>query len=82
MIIVFDSCFQGLGMPYVVYFFSPVSWVNLNMLDMTKTTPLPSVPYAYIGLIALCVLLFGLLLPRGTHALRRGGVRHEPYAEG
>ena len=82
MIIVFDSCFQGLGMPYVVYFFSPVSWVNLNMLDMTKTTPLPSVPYAYIGLTALCVLLFGLLMPRGAHALRRGGVRHEPYAEG
>lgn len=82
MIIVLDSCFQGLGMPYVVYYFSPVSWVNLNMLDMTKTTPLPSVPYAFIGLAALCVLLFGLLVPRGAHALRRGGVRHEPYAEG
>ena len=37
MIIVFDSCFQGLGMPYVVYYFSPVSWVNLNMLDMSLT---------------------------------------------
>lgn len=82
MLIVFDSCFQGLGMPGVVYYFSPVSWVNLNMLDMTKTTPLPSVSYAFHGLMILCILLLGLLLPRRAPALLRREVRrHEPYVE-
>ena len=82
MLIVFDSCFQGLGMPGVVYYFSPVSWVNLNMLDMTKTTPLPSVSYAFHGLMILCVLMLGLLLPCRAPALRKEARRHVPYTEG
>ncbi len=71
MLVLFDFCFRGLGMPYVVYYFSPVSWVNLNMLDMTKTTVFPSVSYAFTGLIALCVILVGLLLARRMPAFRK-----------
>lgn len=82
MLIVFDSCFRGLGMPYVVFYFSPVSWTNLNLLDMTKTTPFPSVSYAFVGLIALCVLMIGLLLPRRAPVLRKEVSKHAPYAEG
>lgn len=82
MLIVFDSCFRGLGMPYVVYYYSPVSWVNLNMLDMTRTSRLPSVSYAFSGFILLCVLLLGLLWLCRTPVLRKEVKKHEPYTEG
>lgn len=81
MLIIFDYCFHGLGMPYIVYYFSPVSWSNLNTLDMTKTTPLPSVSYAYIGLLTLCALMVvRLLLHRGS-VLGKGGKAIEYYAK-
>lgn len=71
VLVIFDYCFRGLGMPYAVYYFSPVSWSNLNMLDMTKTTPFPSVLYAYIGLFALCAFTVGWLLFQKAPIFRR-----------
>lgn len=55
--VLFDFCFYGLGMPYAVYYFSPVSLCNLNMLDAYNTTVFPSVVYAFAFLGALNVLL-------------------------
>lgn len=81
MLVVFDSCFHSLGLPYVVYYFSPVSWVNLNILDMTKTTPFPSVSYAYIGLLTLCALTVARLLLHKVPVLRKGGKAIEYYAK-
>ena len=55
--VLFDFCFYGLGMPYAVYYFSPVSLCNLNMLDAYNTTVFPSVTYAFALLGSLNVLL-------------------------
>ncbi|SHH34394.1 hypothetical protein [Desulfosporosinus lacus] len=48
-------CFEAGG--FLLYSFSPVSWANLNMLDTTYTSALPSVTYAVSALISLSLIL-------------------------
>lgn len=42
---------------FLLYSLSPVSWANLNMLDTTHTSALPSVTYAVSALISLSLIL-------------------------
>lgn len=57
MLVFFDYCFRGLGMPYMIYYFSPVSLCNLDLLDLTNTTSRPSMLYAYSLLVLVVAVL-------------------------
>lgn len=45
------------GSGYFLYYISPMSWMGLNNLDITGTSPYPSIIYALGTLICLIVLL-------------------------
>lgn len=75
-IVLFDFCFQGLGMPYFVYYFSPVSLCCVDLLDFTGTTPYPSVAYAYgLLLVSNGLLGVGISWSKGVQQLLRRRIR-------
>ncbi|PLR77953.1 hypothetical protein CU633_07970 [Bacillus sp. V3-13] len=49
------------GKPYL-YRFSPVSWSNLDRIDIEGTTPMPSITYIYIGFALLIVTMIILAI--------------------
>ncbi len=45
-----------LGKPFL-YRFSPISWSNLNRIDIEGTTQMPSITYIYIGFAILIITM-------------------------
>lgn len=55
-LLVLDAAVTGYSS---IYRFSPVSWSNLDRIDINGTTQMPSISYIYIG---LAILIIGLII--------------------
>lgn len=55
-LLVLDAAVTGYSS---IYQFSPVSWSNLDRIDINGTTQMPSISYIYIG---LAILIIGLII--------------------
>ncbi len=54
----------------VMFYYSPVGWCSLILLDKNGSSPLPSASYAVTMLSAVCILLIALLFGYGSKRVK------------